>query len=49
MYKGLGTDGWPMEFYLGFYDMIEEDLLGVVGESIISGQVLRAMNTTILF
>jgi len=28
--KSLGPDGWPIEFYLGFYKMLEDDLLIIV-------------------
>jgi hypothetical protein len=31
--KSLGLDGWKMECFLGFYEMIEEDLLRVVEET----------------
>lgn len=31
--KYIGLDGWTQEFCLGFYDMLEEDLLRVVEES----------------
>jgi len=31
--KSLGPDGWIVEFYLHFYDMVAKDLLDVVEES----------------
>jgi hypothetical protein len=31
--KSLGSDGWTMEFYIGFYDLLEEEILRVVEES----------------
>ena len=27
--KSLGPDGWPIEFYLGFHDFLEEELIRV--------------------
>ena len=31
--KSPGPDGWPVEFYIAFYDFIGGDLLKVVEES----------------
>ena len=31
--KSLGLDGFTLEFFLGFYDKIKEDLLAVFKES----------------
>jgi len=31
--KKLGLEGFPIKFYPGSYDLIEEDILGVVEES----------------
>jgi hypothetical protein len=30
--KSPGPDGWTVEFYLGFYNMLEGELLRVVGD-----------------
>ena len=35
-----------MEFYLGFYEMLEDEILRVVNESMSSCKVLGAFNTT---
>ena len=35
--------GWPIEFFLDFYDLIEEDLLRVIEESRSFGKVLAAL------
>jgi hypothetical protein len=37
--KSLGPDGWHVDFFLGFYDLMEEDLLRVVEEVQTSGKV----------
>jgi hypothetical protein len=42
--KSIGPDGWEIEFYLGFYDFFEEELLRVIEEYRISGKVLGALN-----
>ena len=31
--KSLGPDGWPIKFYLGFFDLLGNDILKVVKES----------------
>eukprot|EP00253_Pinus_taeda_P029489 PITA_29489 len=37
--KSPGPDGWTIEFYLAFYDILGQDLLKVVEESRISGSL----------
>jgi hypothetical protein len=46
--KILGLDGWTMEFYLGFYEFLEKDLLHVIEESRRSGNIWSAMNATFI-
>jgi hypothetical protein len=46
--KILGLDGLPMEFFLGCYDFIGEDLRRVVEASRTIGKMLGAFNTTFL-
>ena len=41
-------DGFTVEFFLGFYDLIKDDLLKVVKESQKSGKVLGALNSTFI-
>ena len=31
--KSLGSDGFTLEFFLGFYDMLKDDIMKVVRES----------------
>jgi hypothetical protein len=37
-----------MEFFLGFYDMLEGDLLRIVEESRQSGKIIGALNSTFI-
>jgi hypothetical protein len=46
--KSLGSHGWLIEFYIEFYDLLEEGLLRVIEEVKISGKVPRTFNTTFL-
>ena len=44
--KSLGPDGFIVEFYIGFYDLIKKDILQVVRESYELGKVLGIINST---
>ena len=46
--QNQNPDGWPVEFYLGFYDFLKEDLLRVIKEFSSSMKVLGAFNATFL-
>lgn len=46
--KISGPDGWFIEFYLDFFDLIGLDLLRVVEESRISGQMEAAISSTFI-
>ena len=47
-YKSPGSDGWTLEFFLLFFEMIGEDLLGMVEESRRKGEVIKALNAIFL-
>jgi hypothetical protein len=44
-WKSPQTDRLMVEFFLGFYDMLKEDILKVVRESQRSGKVLGTFNS----
>eukprot|EP01018_Ginkgo_biloba_P034237 Gb_24170 [translate_table: standard] len=46
--KSPGPDGWPVEFFLGFLEVIEKELLRVIEESRVSGKMLAAFNSTFI-
>lgn len=46
--KSLGPNGFPVDFYLGFYDLIKDDLLLIVWESQFSSNGIGSFNTTFL-
>lgn len=46
--KSPGPNGWPIQFYLGFYDLLGMDLLKVVEESRLAGYIHPPLNTTFI-
>jgi hypothetical protein len=44
--KSPGPDGWTVEFFLAFFDFIGKDLLKVVEESRLSGNIIGVVNAT---
>jgi len=46
--KSPGPDGWPVEFYLAFLDIVGPDLLGVVEESRILDRIYAPINSTFI-
>ena len=46
--KCRGPDGWTIEFYLYFYELLSQDLLRVVEECKISGSLYNAINSTFI-
>jgi len=47
-YKSPGLDGWTVEFFLHFFDLVANDLLEAVEESRLSREVNRTMNSTFI-
>lgn len=43
-----GPDGWSIEFYLAFFELIGPDLLRVVEESRVSGRMEAAISSTFI-
>jgi hypothetical protein len=46
--KSPGPDGWTIEFYRGFFDLIRENLLKVVEESRTNGIIHSPFNSTFI-
>ena len=46
--KSPGPDGWPVEFYLGIWDLIGEELCQLVEETRCQGFISGAMNSTFI-
>ena len=46
--KSSGPDGWPVEFFLGFFDFFDEELLSVVEESRKAGFIHGPFNSTFI-
>lgn len=46
--KSPGPDGWTIELFLGFFDVMGEDLLKVVEESRRSGRIHAPINATFI-
>jgi hypothetical protein len=46
--KSRGPDGWSIDFFLGFYDYIVEDVLKVLEESRVLRKILGAIDSTFI-
>jgi len=44
----LGPDGWAIEFYLGFFDLLGDDIIWVAKEVRQNGKVLGSFNTSFI-
>jgi hypothetical protein len=43
-----GPDGWTVEFFLHFFELVGDDLLGMVEESRLNGEVIKSLNSTFI-
>eukprot|EP00253_Pinus_taeda_P026822 PITA_26822 len=46
--KSLGPDGWTIEFYATFFELLGEEILKVVEESRTTGSIYHAINSTFI-
>lgn len=46
--KSLGPDGWPVEFYIAFFELLGEDLLKVIEDCRITRPIYKDFNTTFI-
>jgi len=46
--KSPGPDGWPMEFYIFFFDLIGSDILLAIQEYITYDRMYEGFNSTFL-
>jgi hypothetical protein len=46
--KSPGPDGWTMEFFLHYFELVGDDLLGMVEESRQNGEVIKSLNSTFI-
>ena len=46
--KGLGPDGWPIEFYEDFFDLVGSNMLATIEEFKLNGRVLGGINATFI-
>jgi hypothetical protein len=46
--KSTRLDKWPIKFFLGFYEILEEDLLREINESKVFGRMLATFNSTFI-
>jgi hypothetical protein len=44
--KNLGRDGWIVDFFLEFFDILGHNILEAVEESRIKGKIIGALNAT---
>jgi len=47
-YKIIGPDGWTIEFFIGLYELIEVDIMHIVEETRIEGDIHAPFNSTFI-
>ena len=46
--KSPGPDGWPVEFFLAFFDLLGSELVNMVETSRMEGRVSPSLNSTFI-
>jgi hypothetical protein len=46
--KSPGLDGWTVEFFIHFFDLVGDDLLALVEDSRLRGSMINSLNATFL-
>jgi hypothetical protein len=46
--KSLGPDGWTVEFFFNYFELVGQDLLEMVEDSRFRGEVINSINSTFL-
>jgi len=46
--KSLGPNGWTVEFFIHFFELVGGDLLDMVEESRIKGNISGGLNSTFI-
>eukprot|EP00253_Pinus_taeda_P001842 PITA_01842 len=46
--KSPGPDGWPIEFFIHFFDLISADLLAMIEDSRVRGRIYDGFKTTFI-
>ena len=46
--RSPGPDGWPVEFYLFFFDLLGEELVSAVDSTRITGIIPTSLNATFI-
>ena len=47
-YCSPGPDGWPVEFYLFFFDLLKNELLSAVDTTRVTGIIPASLNSTFI-